>query len=237
MSDYDPKPGAAALSRRQVLSTGAASLAGGALVAALSRDAQAEAAPPPLAPRLEPQPAGAAQNYRPVVVPNGAKLPWKWVDGVKVFHLVAEEVEHEFAPGLKVTCWGYNGHVHGPAIEVVEGDRVRFYVTNRLPASTTVHWHGILLPNGMDGVGGLNQKAIAPGETFKYEFTIRQNGMGMYHAHHDEMTQMGLGMTGLFIMHPRRPQWPRVDRDFALMLHEWRGLPGAQPPPPPHKVR
>ncbi|MES1174192.1 MAG: copper oxidase [Myxococcales bacterium] len=234
MSDQDPSSTDPQLSRRRVLTSGAASLAAGALVVSLSREAQAEAAPAPLSAPTEPKAAfnGVGHNYQPVVVPNGAKLPWKWVDGVKVFHMVAEEVEHEFAPGLKATCWGYNGHVHGPAIEVVEGDRVRFYVTNRLPAATTVHWHGILLPNGMDGVGGLNQKAIQPGETFKYEFTIRQSGMGMYHAHHDEMTQMGLGMTGLFIMHPRRPQGPRVDRDFALMLHEWRVLPGAKRPDP-----
>ena len=99
-------------------------------------------------------------DYRPVVTPNGATLPFRIVDGVKVFHLVAEAVEHEFAPGLVAHCWGYNGRVHGPTIEAVEGDRVRIYVTNRLPAPTTVHWHGVLLPNGMDGVGGLTQRAI-----------------------------------------------------------------------------
>ena len=151
---------------------------------------------------------------------------------MKVFHLVAEEVEHEFAPGLTARCWGYNGRVHGPLIEAVEGDRVRIYVTNRLPEATTVHWHGLLLPNGMDGVGGLTQKAIQPGETFKYEFTIHQSGTNMYHSHHDEMTQMGLGMTGLFIIHPRRPRHPPVDRDFAIMLHEWRIDPGAKRPNP-----
>ncbi|WP_164009129.1 multicopper oxidase family protein [Pyxidicoccus trucidator] len=177
-------------------------------------------------------PGVPGRDYRPVVVPNGTKLPWKAVDGVKVFHLVAEEVEHEFAPGLKAFCWGYNGQVHGPTIEVVEGDRVRFYVTNRLPAATTVHWHGILLPNGMDGVGGLNQKAIAPGETFRYEFTVRQSGMGMYHSHHDEMTQMALGMAGLFVIHPRRPVGPRIDRDFAILLHEWRIDVGTRRPNP-----
>ena len=166
-------------------------------------------------------PPGHAGDYRPVVVPNGAKAPWKIVDGVKVFHLVAEEVEHELAPGLKARCWGYNGRVHGPLIEAVEGERVRIYVTNRLKAATTVHWHGILLPNGMDGVGGLNQKAIQEGETFKYEFTTRQHGTGMYHSHHDEMTQIGMGMTGLFVIHPRKPR-VRIDRDFAIMLHEWR---------------
>jgi FtsP/CotA-like multicopper oxidase with cupredoxin domain len=177
-------------------------------------------------------PALPGHDYRPVVVPNGTKLPWKIVGGVKVFHLVAEEVEHEFAPGLKATCWGYNGSVHGPVIEVAELDRVRIYVTNRLQAATTVHWHGVLLPNGMDGVGGLTQKAIQPGETFTYEFTFRQAGTVMYHSHHDEMTQIALGMTGMIVIHPRRPVGPPIDRDFAILLHEWRIDAGARRPDP-----
>ncbi len=154
------------------------------------------------------------------------------MDGVKVFHLIAEEFEHEFAPGLKAKCWGYNGRTPGPTIEVVEGDRVRIYVTNRLPEPTSVHWHAILVPNGMDGVSGLTQKSIAPGETFKYEFTLQQNGTGMYHPHFDEMTQMGLGMMGMFVIHPRKPQSPGIDRDFVIMLSEWRIDPGSYRPNP-----
>lgn len=185
-------------------------------------------------------PGQPGKDYQPVIIPNGAKVPWKIVDGVKVFHMVAEEVDHEFAPGLRAKCWGYNGRVHGPAIEAVDGDRVRIYVTNRLPAATTIHWHAILLPSGMDGVGGVSQRAIQPGETFKYEYTLHQSGTGMYHSHHDEMTQMGLGMTGLFIIHPRAGKRtsdaeeaaPKVDRDFALLLHEWRIDPGASRPNP-----
>jgi len=210
-----------ALSRRQVLGTGAVSLAASALVGTLTSRAEAADSATP-----------STREYRPVIVPNGAKLPWKLVAGVKVFHLVAEEVEHEYAPGIKARCWGYNGHVHGPLIEAVEGDRVRIYVTNRLTAATTLHCHGVLLANGMDGVGGLNQKAIPSGETYKYEFTLRQHGTCMYHSHHDEMTQMGLGMTGLFVIHPRHARGPRVDRDFALMLHEWRVNVGASRPDP-----
>lgn len=174
-------------------------------------------------------PAGA--SYKPVVTPNGATLPWKMVDGVKVFHLTAEPVTHEFAPGLVAECWGYNGRVHGPTIEAVEGDRVRIYVTNKLPEATTVHWHGILLPNGMDGVGGLTQRAIQPDETFKYEFTLRQHGTFMYHSHHDEMTQMALGLMGLFVIHPREPK-DQVDHDFAMMLSEWKIEVGARRPDP-----
>ena len=190
----------------------------------------------PLMERIDPKPTDppgeAGKDYTPVVTPNSFALPWKIVDGVKVFHMVAEEVEHEFAPGLKAHCWGYNGHVHGPTIEAVEGDRVRIYVTNHLPAPTSVHWHGILLPNGMDGVAGLNQRAIKPGETFKYEFTLRQHGTHMYHAHHDEMTQMALGTVGPFIIHPRNPKRPRPDRDFVLMTHEWQIVVGTSRPNP-----
>src|SRR6266481_502033 len=123
-------------------------------------------------------------------------------DGFKTFHLIAEPVVREFAPGFRINCWGYNGQTPGPTIEAVEGDRVRLIVTNKLPERTSVHWHGVILPNGMDGVAGLNQKHILPGETYAYEFTLRQNGTQMYHPHSDEMVQMALGMMGLFIIHP-----------------------------------
>jgi FtsP/CotA-like multicopper oxidase with cupredoxin domain len=167
-----------------------------------------------------------------VVTPNGSTLPWRVVNGVKVGHLIAEPVQHEFAPGLSAECWGYNGSTPGPTIEAVEGDRVRIYVTNRLPEPTTVHWHGIILPNGMDGVSGLNQKPIAVGETFVYEFTLTHAGTFMYHPHFDEMTQIALGMGGMFIVHPKRPSGARVARDFALMASEWRIEPGARRPDP-----
>ena len=177
-------------------------------------------------------PAGMKLPYKPVVTLNGATLPWKIVDGVKVYHLIAEPVLHEFAPGLVARCWGYNGRVHGPTIEAVEGDRIRIYVTNRLPGATTAHWHGLLLPHGMDGVGGVSQKAIQPGETYQYEFTLRQHGTFMYHSHHDEMTQMQLGMMGLFIVHPKNPRTPPPDRDYAILLSEWKIEVGAQRPDP-----
>jgi manganese oxidase len=230
------------VSRRDLLVTGAA-LAGGATLLAARRGEAAQAdttgrgwersysGSAPNTPALAPGLPG--KDYREVVTPNGAALPWKVVDGVKVFHLIAEEVNHEFAPGLKAYCWGYNGRVHGPTIEAVEGDRVRIYVTNKLKAPTSVHWHGVYLPNGMDGVGGLNQAAIQPGETFKYEWTFRQHGTFMYHSHHDEMTQMAMGMLGMIVVHPRNPSAAyRVDRDFAIMLSEWMIKPGTRRPDP-----
>jgi manganese oxidase len=182
--------------------------------------------------RLEYPPGEPGKDYTPVITPNGSTLPYKVVEGVKVFHLIAEEVDHEFAPGLRAHCWGYNGQVHGPTIEAVEGDRVRFYVTNNLPESTTVHWHGVLVPAGMDGVAGLSQKAIEPGETYKYEFKLRQHGTYMYHSHTDEMTQIALGMVGMFIIHARTPTGPKPDRDFVLMSSEWRIDVGTRRPVP-----
>ena len=184
-------------------------------------------APGPAAP-----PGMPGADYKPVVTPNGATLPFKIVNGVKVFHLIVEPVHHEFAPGLEADCWGYNGRVHGPTIEAVEGDRCRIYVTNRLGTSTTVHWHGVYVPSGMDGVGGLSQRAIEPNETFKYEFTLRQHGTFMYHSHHDEMTQMAMGLMGMFVIHPRKRVEPQADRDFVYMLSEWKITPGATRPDP-----
>jgi manganese oxidase len=177
-------------------------------------------------------PGEPGRDYNPVITPNGATLPFKVVDGVKIFHLIAEEVTHEFAPGLKAKLWGFNGRVHGPTIEAVEGDRIRIYVTNKLPEATSVHWHGIILPSGMDGVGGINQESIGPGKTFKYEYPLIQHGTHMYHSHFDEMTQMGLGVMGLFVIHPRRPVEPPPDRDFAILLSEWDIKPGTYRPDP-----
>jgi FtsP/CotA-like multicopper oxidase with cupredoxin domain len=178
------------------------------------------------------KPAVTQQGYRPVITPNGRTLPYRMNDGVKEFHLIAGEIEHEFAPGTKIKAWGYNGATPGPTIEAVEGDRVRIYVTNKLPEHTSIHWHGILLPWGMDGVSGLTQPAIKPGETFVYEFTLQQHGTHMYHPHADEMVQMALGMMGMFIIHPREPLTPAIDRDYAILLHNWAVHPGTYRPDP-----
>ncbi|MBS0629512.1 MAG: copper oxidase [Verrucomicrobia bacterium] len=167
-----------------------------------------------------------------VITPNVGSLPWKMEGDVKVFHLIAEPIRREFAPGFWVNCWGYNGSSPGPTIEAVEGEKVRILVTNHLPEPTTVHWHGLILPNGMDGVGGLTQRAIPPGETFKYEFTLKQNGTFMYHPHSDEMTQIAMGMMGFFIIHPKNGDAVAVDRDYALFLHEWCIPFGAKTPVP-----
>ena len=175
----------------------------------------------------------AASGYTPVKTLNGVTLPYEMKDGFKQFHLIAEEIEHEFAPGMTAKCWGYNGRTPGPTIEAVEGDRVRILVTNNLPEHTTIHWHGILLPSGMDGVGGLSQPHIKPGETFAYEFELNQNGTYMYHPHADEMVQLAVGMMGMLIVHPKGGEpYSAIDRDYAIMLHNWAIHPGTYRPDP-----
>ena len=184
---------------------------------------------PDTAPPLVPN---SGRPYNPVVTLNGWTLPWRMNNGVKEFHLVAEPVVREMAPGFKVNMWGYNGQSPGPTIEVVEGDRVRIFVTNKLPEHTTIHWHGQRLPNGMDGVGGLTQKQIPVGKTYVYEFVARRPGTFMYHPHADEMTQMAMGMMGLWVTHPRarHPLIDAVQRDFCFLLNAFDVNPGSMTP-------
>src|SRR5215213_6829087 len=219
------------LSRRGFISAGGLALAGASMVSGRAQAASLPEAPtmtqavmqPPLMPSSGP-------DYQPVVTLNGWTLPWRMNGYWKEFHLVAEPVVREFAPGMKANLWGYNGQAPGPTIEAVEGDKVRILVTNRLPEHTTVHWHGMLLPSGMDGVGGLSAPHIRPGETYAYEFTLRQHGTQMYHPHGDEMLQVALGMMGMFVIHPKDPDEGRVDRDFVWMPHAWKIEPGTSRP-------
>jgi FtsP/CotA-like multicopper oxidase with cupredoxin domain len=178
-------------------------------------------------PPLHPQ---GGQDYQPVVTLNGWTLPWRMNGDWKEFHLVAEPVVREIAPGMKAHLWGYNGQSPGPTIEAVEGDKVRIFVTNKLPENTAIHWHGMLLPSGMDGVGGLTQPHIPPGKTFVYEFALKKSGTFMYHPHSDEMVQMAMGMMGFFVIHPRDPKFMRVDRDFVFLLNAFDIDPGSYVP-------
>ena len=173
--------------RRDFLAAGAIA-AGGAVLRATPSQAAIDRRPMQWestysggSPDRKPLPPGLpGRDYEPVVIPDGKTVPFEIVGGVKVFHVVVSEMEHEFTPGLVATCWGYNDHVNSTVFEAVEGERVRIYVTNKLAAPTTIHWHGIYLPNGMDGVSGITQRPIPPGETFKYEWTLRQFGTFMY---------------------------------------------------------
>jgi len=216
--------------RRNFMRASAAGLFGAALISKAGTASLPEAPlmdKPDMAPPLAP-PNG--RPYNPVATLNGWTLPWRMKDGWKEFHLVAEPVRRQMAPGMTAQLWGYNGQSPGPTIECVEGDRVRIFVTNKLPEHTTIHWHGILLPSGMDGVGGLTQPQIPVGKTFVYEFQMKKSGTFMYHPHADEMVQMAMGMMGFIVVHPKDPKFMPVDRDFVFLINAYDIDPGSYTP-------
>src|SRR5262245_38031005 len=177
------------------------------------------------------QPSG---GNPPVITPDLPKLEYTMDNGVKVFNLKADVVECELMPGThmgsarKMNAWGYNGSVPGPMIEVNEGDRVRVVFTNKLPEPTTIHWHGLEIPVEMDGTPYISQPMVEPGGMFIYEFTVNQNGTFFYHSH-GAMQEM-MGMIGLFVIHPKVPHTPRVDKDYGFVLQEWALLPNNNTP-------
>jgi FtsP/CotA-like multicopper oxidase with cupredoxin domain len=141
--------------------------------------------------------------------------------GVKVYELTATEMRWEVAPGQRVPAMAYNGQVPGPEIRVREGDRVRVVLTNRMNESTSIHFHGLELPNDQDGVPFITKPPVKPGETYTYEFTVPNAGSHMYHSHHNSTKQVGLGLLGAFIVEPRNPRSiERVDREFTLILND-----------------
>ena len=217
------------VSRRNFL-TGAAALVGAGAVSRAGAATLPELVTMDGAVTQAPLAPSNGRPYHPVVTLNGWSLPWRMNNGVKEFHLVAEPVVREFAPGMKANLWGYNGQSPGPTIEVVEGDRVRIFVTNRLPEETSIHWHGQRLPAGMDGVAGLTQPAIPAGKTFVYEFVAKRPGTFMYHPHADEMVQMAMGMMGFWVTHPKNIDFMKVDRDFVFLLSNYDIEPGSFTP-------
>jgi FtsP/CotA-like multicopper oxidase with cupredoxin domain len=141
--------------------------------------------------------------------------------GVKVYDITAEEIQWEVEPGRKAKAWAYNQQVPGPQIRVREGDRVRVNLTNKLPESTVIHFHGLELPNNQDGVPFITQPPVKPGESYTYEFTVPNAGSHMYHSHHNAATQVGMGLLGAFIVEPRqRPASQRADVDYVMVLND-----------------
>jgi hypothetical protein len=163
-----------------------------------------------------------------VVTPDLKDLPFVVDNGVKVFHLVSEPVRQQIAPNKILDLWGFNGSAPGPTIQITQGDRVRIIVDNHLPEPTSMHWHGFEIPHDMDGGPGISQDPIPPGGRFVYEFTLNQTGTYFYHSHM-AMQEM-MGMLGAFIMHPKAPHTPRVDKDFAILLQEYAVLPNNSVP-------
>ena len=182
-------------------------------------------------PTLVAQPASRNENFArdshgltvPVQTLDIGDLPFTTDNGVKVFHLIAEPVKQQLAPNKTLILWGFNGSAPGPTIQVTQGDRVRIIVDNHLPEATSMHWHGLEIPHNMDGGPGISQEPIKPGGRFIYEFTLHQEGTYFYHSHM-AMQEM-MGMLGGFIMHPKQPHRPAVDKDFLVLLQEYAVLP------------
>lgn len=188
--------------------------------------------PPPTSVTTAPEPTdqggmGAEQVGIPPEVNRGAtpvrgqrtvRAESQIMNGTKVFNLTAEPVQWELIPGRTITAWGYNGQVPGPEIWVNEGDRVRIQLTNRLPVATTIHWHGIAVPNEMDGIPGVTQDPIEPGKTFTYEFDAKPSGTFWYHSHFDSARQLDMGLLGAFVI--KGATEPTYDKDFVQLIDE-----------------
>jgi FtsP/CotA-like multicopper oxidase with cupredoxin domain len=150
-------------------------------------------------------------------------LPPRIENGVKIFELTAEKIQWETAPGQMVEAWAYNKQVPGPQIRVREGDRVRVILHNKLDQSTAIHFHGLELPNSVDGIPFITQPPVKAGESYTYDFTVPEGNHGshMYHSHHNAAQQVGLGMLGAFLVEPRNPsEIERADVDYTLILND-----------------
>src|SRR5262249_41014064 len=135
--------------------------------------------------------------------------------------LTVQDIQWETKPGTVYPAMAYNGMVPGPEIRVTEGDSIRVLVKNELAQSTAVHFHGLLVPNSMDGVPFVTQSPIKPSETFTYEFTVRNAGTHMYHSHHNAAEQVSSGLLGAFIVEPQdKSREPQVDAEYTLILND-----------------
>jgi len=140
---------------------------------------------------------------------------------VREFQLVAKEAPWEIAPGVTVSAISYNGQVPGPLIRVTEGDTIRVTIKNELKQATVIHWHGLHVPNAMDGVPPITQPAIEPGQSFIYEFPASHVGTFMYHSPLNAVEQIDRGLYGPLIIDPATPPPVRFDKEFTMMLSAW----------------
>lgn len=180
---------------------------------------------------------GAADHMAPLPIDGireaatdrgGTQLRGVRRDGATEFELEARPVWWRIYGRQRLAAWAYNGIVPGPEIRVRNGERVRVRLTNRLPGDTTVHWHGIDVPNRADGVPGVTQDPVKPGESYTYEFTARPagdprgGGTFLYHSHVDEDRQMSAGLYGVVIIEPPGgTDRPSYDVDRTVTFSEW----------------
>ena len=167
------------------------------------------------------EPIGGSNVYPATETKGGQPLAFGEENGVKVFELTTKAIQWPILEGVTVTAFTYNGTVPGPMIRVTEGEQVRVIVKNELEEPTTIHWHGIEVPNAMDGVPDMTQAPIQPGETFTYEFTAKPAGTFMYHSHFEGDRQVSAGLYAPFIIDPKEPEANPPDVDLTLMISEW----------------
>ncbi|RVC76020.1 DUF4396 domain-containing protein [Mesorhizobium sp. M4A.F.Ca.ET.022.05.2.1] len=150
------------------------------------------------------------------------ELPFRVENDVKVFELRPSVIRWQILPNVAVDAYAYNGQIPGPRIHIRQGDKVRINVTNDLPEETTIHWHGMILPNQMDGPAEITQAPIEPGRTYSYEFTATQHGTYFYHPHAKPDRTQALGLYGALIIDPANPADEVVaDHDYVIELQEW----------------
>jgi FtsP/CotA-like multicopper oxidase with cupredoxin domain/plastocyanin len=158
-------------------------------------------------------------------------------DGTLQWELTASVIQWETEPGKVVEAYAYNGMIPGPQLHGEVGDHIRIILHNELPVPTTIHSHGLFVPNGMDGVPAITQPAVMPGETFTYEYTLRNAGSHMYHSHFMAEEQVPMGLLGAFIVTDAAVDEPVVDQDVAMILNDGplgftingKGFPATEP--------
>jgi manganese oxidase len=204
-----------------------------------STQAASQAATPMSDMTPAPQPAGMTADEMDAMHEAGVKafvagvktagqgnqpLQPKVENGVKIFELNCKAMQWEYDAGKVADAWAYNGQVPGPELRVTEGDKVRVVVKNELAESTAVHFHGVIVPNSMDGVPFVTQPPIKPGQSFTYEFVARNPGSHMYHSHHNSTKQVGKGLLGAFIIEPKdKAKDPAFDIEHTMILNDQLG--------------
>ena len=202
---------------------------------------------------ISPPPPLMGKRMGPVHTLNVPPLGYTMDGKVKIYHLIAQPVKrfltdgrmpddsiikpayravfgmHHMNEPKEVKLWGYNGQVPGPTMEATVGERIRIVLKNELPEPTSIHWHGLEVPNHMDGAGGVTQQPVPPGGTFVYEFTLHQVGTYMYHTGFNMMKQDGMGLGGFLVIHPKGYR-RKIQKDVAIMLQAFAFEPGNDRP-------